>query len=393
MTDSGASTVFGSGVTRAIAAAALARCPAYGPASASSRSVARSSIAMNVQRWGFLELPARRPASRIRSRCSGRAAVRGSGGLRACGRPRPRPSWARWARRADDCGVGTGRAGQGDPGEPPHAAALLDGRELLADVGQPLGVHGGGALGRLVRDTDRRARRPGSAPRFGDTPRTRTATSAARPGHESTTGAASGLPARVSTTAARSRSKWRSGTTASSSPCASSTGPSKAAMARIAADLGDTMPARPEEHAGREPRQRIRDRVGDRQVGEPERLPREAVRIRRVPRLPRAQRRAGPPRRRGSPRSHPSNGPRPLRWSPPAGEQDVDRGKRVAAELAAADREQSPPRSLRGRGRRTGGSGSRPRGGNAPSAASGREPTPSRGRGPRRGPAPPPGPR
>ena len=45
---------------------------------------------------------------------------------------------------------------------------------------------------------------------------------------------ASGFPARAATAAARSRSKWRSGTTASSSPCASKTGPWKAAMARIA---------------------------------------------------------------------------------------------------------------------------------------------------------------
>ena len=40
------------------------------------------------------------------------------------------------------------------------------------------------------------------------------------------------------------------------------------------------MSPRPEEHAGGEPRQWVGNRVGDRQIGEPKRLPREAIRIR-----------------------------------------------------------------------------------------------------------------
>ena len=77
--DSGASAVAGFGVTRAIATAAPARCPAHGPTAASSARWARSRQTMNVQRCWFLLLPECRPASRIAlqvAASSGRSAKR-----------------------------------------------------------------------------------------------------------------------------------------------------------------------------------------------------------------------------------------------------------------------------------------------------------------------------
>src|SRR5664280_3528020 len=71
MIEYGASLVAGSGTTRAMAAAAPATCWAYGPTSDSCVRCARSVHATKSQRCEFLELPARRPASRIRCRCSG----------------------------------------------------------------------------------------------------------------------------------------------------------------------------------------------------------------------------------------------------------------------------------------------------------------------------------
>ena len=66
-----ASAAAGSGVTRATATAAPARWPAHGPTAASSARCSRSRQTMNSQRWRFFELAARRPALRIRTRCSG----------------------------------------------------------------------------------------------------------------------------------------------------------------------------------------------------------------------------------------------------------------------------------------------------------------------------------
>ena len=225
MTDSGASTVSGSGVTRAIAAAAPARCPAYGPTSASPRSVARFSIAMNAQRW---VLGARRAGLRRGSvrGAPGRAAGRGSGGPRACGPPRPRRSSAA-PRGTDDLRVGAGRAGQGDPGEPPHAATLRDAENCSPTSGSRSASTAAARSAASSGGRGRRARRPGNGPRNGDASNSYS--------HEcwppsitmSTTGMASGSPARAATAALRNRSKWRSGTTASSSRARATAGPGR----------------------------------------------------------------------------------------------------------------------------------------------------------------------
>ena len=66
MTESGASWWAGSGTIRAIAAAAPAMCCAYGPTSDSCWRWARSVQTMKSQFCWFLELPDRRPASRMR---------------------------------------------------------------------------------------------------------------------------------------------------------------------------------------------------------------------------------------------------------------------------------------------------------------------------------------
>ena len=91
MTESGASGRCGSGVTRAIPTAAPARWPAHGPTFASSRRRSRSRQTMNAQRCWFFELPARRPAWRIRSRCAGSSGRSANARIarRVGSRPRP----------------------------------------------------------------------------------------------------------------------------------------------------------------------------------------------------------------------------------------------------------------------------------------------------------------
>ena len=143
--DSGASAVAGFGVTRAIATAAPARCPAHGPTAASSARWARSRQTMNVQRCWFLLLPECRPASRIRSRCAGFERALGEAADDALGRDRlpdrVRRGIAHDSRGRRGCGERrrlrlprqrrTRGARKGHLGEGPEAARqLVDGLEL-----------------------------------------------------------------------------------------------------------------------------------------------------------------------------------------------------------------------------------------------------------------------
>ena len=249
---------------------------------------------MNAQRCWFFELPARRPALRIRSRCAGssgrsanariarRVAIAAQTGSSALGR---RHGARSPAGSGSGRGIGFVAPGQGDLGERPEAArAVLDRAEALLGVRDPLGRTAAAALaGRLGRERAAERRAPGTRHRPRDTPGTRTATSAGRPrsggsrrvrrvpaGRPAPTGPrGGGEPVQVGERhdgVVRRRGRAGSGR-------GSGRWPPTALTSR------DHVAARPEVHARRQPGEGIGDRVGDRQVGEPERLAREPVRV------------------------------------------------------------------------------------------------------------------
>ena len=237
----------GSGVTRAIADGRARRGgrPTARPSSSSSRC-SRSRQTMNVQRCRFLLLPARRPASRIRSRWRPRAGGRRTRGRRACvaiaaqtgsrlalvtvvtARSRS-PAGSRLA------GVGTRRSRRARAARPGRASAS---RPAVARWRSNAALAVGDPLGRRRRPRPRRRPSGSSGPpraarqerrdRAAGSRGPRTATNAGRP---ATTRVSTGAGVRVAGRVAgpgggASRSRWPTGTTVSSSPWASRTGPS-----------------------------------------------------------------------------------------------------------------------------------------------------------------------
>ena len=77
----------------------------------------------------------------------------------------------------------------------------------------------------------------------------------------------------------RSRAMWAGGTTASSLAVGEQDRAAVAGDRVGGADLAHDVAARPEVDARRQPGERVGDRVGDRQVGEPERLAGQSVRV------------------------------------------------------------------------------------------------------------------
>ena len=239
--------------------------------------------------------------------------------------------------------AGSGRVapGRATRASRPHAAALLDGRELLADVGQPLGEDGSGALSSLIRGVGT-AERGGEEPRHGSAIRLELVQPRVLPASDHDVD--HGCRLRVAGPRREGRGAKPLEVAKRDDGVLLAVREQHRALEgcdcsdRI--DLLDAMPPRPEEHAGREPRQRVRDRVGERQVGEAERLTREAIWIRRSRRCHErgdARVRGGgedrPDRTHRMPRDRCHGDLRPA-------EEDVDGRKRVVSELTAADRQQ-----------------------------------------------------
>ena len=390
----GASGPCGSGVTRATAAAAPAMWPAYGPTVESARRRSRSSTTMNAQRCWFLELCARRPASRICSRCAGSSGRPSKAGPRAwCGsrrrrsrrpvrrhrgpsapgrrwRSRPRavrgPAWpprAGGATRASDrkppgssSSVGERAPGRGGArrGPPPATAAASSGEN-----GPPrCSVRNRATAVAVLRELVQ--------------PRVPAALDEQRLGH--------GAPGERARRAAASRARSVDRHDAVLGAVDEQDRPVDGAHGARRAHGANRVAAGPEVDAGRQPGERPGDRRRDRQPGEPERLAGQPVRVggRRRPRSRR--------RRRRPPRPRPARPAAPIEW--PSSPIRVTSGRR--AQLARRRPGRRPrtrrptsaaprARSRRSRGRRTSARGSRPRAGPARGGSSGRGPTPSRG--------------
>ena len=282
---------------------------------------------MNAQRCWFLELLARRPAWRMRSRCSsssGRSAKRRT---------------TRWDVTASQTDVG---GHQPSPGSSADASAsrsgirVAPGKATWASVRKPPGIvstadrrssaagmrsrgRGRGDRGRLV-GIERAVQRSGQEPRdtspicgilvqprmlparddhgldrLGRRIRRARATGGRRePGH---------VGERHDLVLVAVREEDR---------------PSIPGDRIGRADLGHDVATRPEEHAGRQPGQRISDRVGDRQACQPGTSDASAGMDRLVRRSRPRRRRAGRRRPQGSRRSPPSSA-RPARRTSPRG--------------------------------------------------------------------------
>ena len=239
------------------------------------------------------------------------------------GRPdRVAPGTATWASVRKPPGVvvdgrepGSRRRGCARPASAGRAGGLVRGQRPAEVPGQEAGD--GRAVGRVLVQ-----------PRVlaaGDD-------AASRPGRSSRSPVRRGPGARA---ARASRSRWPTGTTASSRRGPAGSGRGSGRSPSVALMSATTWPRGREVDPRRQPGERIGDRVGDRQVGEAERLAGEPVRIGRARRSRRRPRRAGRRRRRGSPRSRPSSGRRWPRWSP--------RGRAISASnVASASSPNSP---------------------------------------------------
>ena len=359
MTDSGASATVGiRRHERHRRRAAPARCPAYGPTLLSSRRCSRSRHTMNAQRCWFLELLARRPACRMRSRWSG------SSGRSANWRT-TRRDWT--TRQTGSCSLisrdparrrraGRGRVGAGRPpgagrgaaaaARPARVACVAPGRATWASVRKPPGVSATAAK----RDSPSGIRSAGAAAAaarrlVGRQRATEGGRQEPRDGRPVgrvlvqprvlAAGEDEGLDRRrrrrcASRRAASARRRrWLDRHDLVGIAVGQQHRPAVAGDGPRGADVGRRCGRAAQVDAGRQPGQGVRDRVRDRQVGEVERLAREPVRIGRAGR--RDDR--GDPRVRGGREERPDRPHRVAGDGPDrhlvTGEQRLEGGQRV----------------------------------------------------------------